>query len=103
MLTYSDFQLSLQIAVFAAVFSEILIREGNLFERYGFWLDKLPTFWAKPLGYCSACFAGQIAFWYLVAHFELSLEFAARLVFVPCFAILFAFLLSGLIRLARRQ
>ena len=104
MLTFSDFQLSLQIAVFAAVFSEILIREGNLFERYGFWLDKLPTFWAKPLGYCAACFAGQIGFWsFLVLEFEFSLEFAARLVSFSSLSILSAFLLSALIRAARRQ
>lgn len=99
----TDYELSFQIAAFAAVFSDILILEGNLLERYGFWLDKLPTFWAKPLGYCSACFAGQISFWYLIAHFELSLQFAGRLIFFPSFAILSAFLLSGLIRLARRQ
>lgn len=104
MLTFFDFQLSLQIAVFAAVFSEILIREGNLFERYGFWLDKLPTFWAKPLGYCSACFAGQIGFWcFLFFRFELTFGFAVRLVSFSSLAILFAFLLSALIRLARRQ
>lgn len=104
MLTTFDFQLSFQIAVFAAVFSDILTKEGNLFERYGFWLDKLPTFWAKPLGYCAACLAGQIGFWvFLLLEFELSFEFVARLIPFSSFAILFAFLLSALIRLARRQ
>lgn len=103
MLSTFDFQIALQIAVFAAVFSDILTKEGNLLERYGFWLDNLPTFWAKPLGYCAACFAGQISFWYfLIAEFEFSLSFAARLVFFPSVAILAAFLLSALVRLARQ-
>lgn len=103
MLTTFDFQIALQIAVFAAVFSDILIMPGNLLEKYGESLDKLPTFWAKPLGYCSACFGGQISFWYfLITNFELSLSFAARLVFFPSVAILAAFLLSALVRLARQ-
>jgi len=66
MLTQYDTQASLQIAIFAVVFSDLLTRRGELLERYGFWLDRLekkhPKL-AKPLGYCAKCFGGQIALW----------------------------------------
>ena len=66
MLTISDFQIILQISIFAVVVSDILTRPKMILEQYGRWLEKLETTWPKlayPLGYCAKCFAGQIALW----------------------------------------
>lgn len=66
MLTWVDFQVEFQIAVFSVVFSEMLTVPKMLFEKYGRWLDKLEQTRPKlayPIGYCSKCFAGQIAIW----------------------------------------
>ena len=66
MLTISDFQIILQISTFAVVVSDILTRPKMMLEQYDRWLEKLETTQPKlayPLGYCSKCFAGQIALW----------------------------------------
>lgn len=66
MLTLSDFQIILQISIFAVVFADILTRPKMILEQYGRWLEKLETTRPKlayPLGYCAKCFAGQIALW----------------------------------------
>lgn len=104
MLSASDVQAALQVAIFAVVFSEMLARPKMIFERYGRWLDKLEATRPKlayPLGYCSKCLAGQIAFWMFPVLNSESLAYApveatARWVsFVSC-TILFSALLSAL-------
>lgn len=55
---------SMLIAVFAVVFSCILIDEDMIFGFYGKWLDRLPDKIAFPLGRCAYCLGGQIAVWY---------------------------------------
>jgi len=56
--------ISIQIAVFAVIFSCLLIEEGQIFSFYGRLLGKLPTWIGSPLGLCVYCFGGQIAAWY---------------------------------------
>jgi hypothetical protein len=58
--------ISLQIAVFAVVFSCILIEKEQIFSFYGNLLDRLPRWMGKPLGLCAYCFGGQVALWYFI-------------------------------------
>jgi hypothetical protein len=58
--------ISVQIAVFAVVFSCLLIGEGQIFSFYGRLLDRLPEWLGDPLGRCAYCMGGQIALWYFV-------------------------------------
>lgn len=58
--------ISIQIAVFAVVFSCILIERGQIFEFYGNLLDRLPGWIGQPLGLCAYCFGGQISLWYFI-------------------------------------
>jgi len=58
--------ISLQIAVFAVVFSCILIEEGQIFSFYGDLLGRLPDWLSQPLGLCAYCFGGQVALWYFI-------------------------------------
>jgi len=58
--------ISLQIAVFAVVFSCILIEEGMIFSFYSKLLSKLPEWISFPLGECAYCFGGQIALMYFI-------------------------------------
>lgn len=55
------------IGVFGHVVATIVVQPGALLDRYWHWLDALhqrrPKL-AKPLGYCSLCFAGQVALWW---------------------------------------
>jgi len=52
------------VAVFAVVWSCILIDEDMIFGFYGKWIDRLPSKLSYPLGSCSYCFGGQVALWY---------------------------------------
>jgi hypothetical protein len=36
-------------------FLQYCFSEGNIFSRYGLWLEKIPTVIAKPLGLCTYC------------------------------------------------
>jgi hypothetical protein len=54
------------IAVVAVVFSCILVQQDMIFGWYGRLLDRLPEWIGSPLGLCSYCFGGQIAFWYFI-------------------------------------
>ena len=58
--------ISIQIAVFAVVFSCILIEEGMILGYYGKLLKKLPEWIGHPLGGCAYCMGGQIALWYFI-------------------------------------
>ena len=110
MLQTSDFQIILQISVFAVVVSDMLARPKMLLEQYGRWLDKLETTRPKlayPLGYCAKGFAGQIALWmfpvingeYLA--YEPILTLVRWISFVSC-AILFFFFFSQAWALLKR-
>jgi len=58
--------ISVQMAVFAVIFSCILIEDGHIFDFYGKLLRKLPYWIGGPLGLCAYCIGGQIALWYFV-------------------------------------
>jgi hypothetical protein len=58
--------ISIQIAIFAVVFSCILIEEGYILGFYGKLLKRLPAWLGLPLGECAYCFGGQIALWYFI-------------------------------------
>ena len=55
------------IAVFAWVFRNVLIAEGNVLGWYGDFLESLYQrglkWLAKPLGWCGKCMSGQLALW----------------------------------------
>lgn len=55
---------SVMVAVFAVVFTCILIDEDMIFGFWGKWIAQLPDKLEYPLGGCAYCFAGQIAVWY---------------------------------------
>ena len=55
--------LTIYIAIFAVVFSEMLVTEGNIFAFYSRLLERMPEWLASPLGGCPKCMAGQIALW----------------------------------------
>jgi len=52
------------ISIFAYTFSEILNTE--ILSFYHRKIEHLPVWIAKPLGMCSKCLGGQIAFWYYI-------------------------------------
>lgn len=61
MLTYSN---AVLIGIAAYVFADVLTNSGEIFARYGDWLYRNHgKWWAKPLGYCGKCLAGQLALW----------------------------------------
>lgn len=61
--------IEIKIAIFAWVFSCILIDNGMIFERWWDVLNKLPEYIKKPLGACEYCLAGQIALWYYIVEY----------------------------------
>lgn len=67
---------SIIIGIVGYVFANILIADDMIFGFYSRFLTRmrekgyLAEWIYKPLGGCSTCFTGQIAFWYyLVAEF----------------------------------
>lgn len=56
------FLLALSIGLAAAGFNRAL-DSGEILERYGDLIARLPEGLNKPLGLCEKCFAGQAAFW----------------------------------------
>lgn len=58
------------LAVTAWVFSEYLTRPGMIFSFWGNLLERLHQagndWLAKPLGWCSICFSGQLALWHYI-------------------------------------
>lgn len=79
----------IQAAVFAFVFSDVLIQPGQIFGFYGDWLDRKQAggaWWAKPAGLCGRCFSGQVGAWaYLFLcpqyDFRQHIIFAASVIF----------------------
>lgn len=68
MLTVTQYQYALELAVVAYVFCCELQKDKNIFAWYGDLINKLFAYTygyilANPLGYCEKCFAGQLAFW----------------------------------------
>lgn len=99
--------ISLQIAIVAFVFSEILIKDNNIFSFYLPLLKKVINYneedpfddttskrikskMIRALGGCSKCFAGQISLWYslfyigniFAAIFTISLTILITYIFV---------------------
>jgi hypothetical protein len=87
MLTAHDLFNAAQIAVFAVVFSTVLIQPGNIFARLGDWLETLPEPIGKPLGLCAKCFAGQSGLWYALFNlpFEKTLIFTTATILSSIF------------------
>lgn len=53
-------------ASFAYIFSSVLTLPGEILGKYGEFLERVNAarpWLAKPLGYCSRCFSGQVALW----------------------------------------
>jgi hypothetical protein len=97
---WADVGLALQLAVLAVVFSDILMKPGQIFGWYGAFLEKLAArgpaweYWVKPLGYCVRCFSGQLALWtYLLTHLD-QLRYPAFYVRLFSFVALTIFLAS---------
>lgn len=60
-------------AVFAYVWSNILIQPQMIFGWYGDRIDRLPMYLSKPLGGCSLCFGGQFSLWAYIIYFQYDL------------------------------
>lgn len=87
---------TISVAIVAWVFCTVLINEGMLFDWYGDWLHKLNNtrpWLAKPLGYCLACFAGQLGFWWYAIAYRNNFVFGEQIVFT-CQTIFFALLIN---------
>lgn len=54
---------SFGVAITGYVFTNILENEGMIFGWYNKLIMRLPMWLYKPLGGCSLCFTGQLAFW----------------------------------------
>lgn len=71
MLELIDIFYAFQVAVFGHVFTQILMQQGMLFERYQDALvtieDRLGKMVSYPLGMCTKCFTGQVALWWFIA------------------------------------
>lgn len=66
------FLLAVSIGLAGAGFNRLL-DSGEIFERYGDLIARLPEWLNKPLGLCEKCFAGQVAFWVSVFYCPLYL------------------------------
>ena len=76
MLTVEFYLLSLLIAIFSYVFCELLTEADMLLNWYYKLIDNIKGKIKYPLGYCSKCFAGQIALWVYFKNFDyLSLNY----------------------------
>jgi hypothetical protein len=70
------------IGIVAWVFVIILMEEGMIFGWWWWPLNKLPDWFAKPLGKCEYCMAGQMALWYyLYAHLD-NYDFCYHIVYI---------------------
>lgn len=56
-------------SVIGHVFSNILLYQ-DMFNWYGRLISRLPGWIYKPLGLCSMCFSGQLAFWFCVIFLD---------------------------------
>jgi hypothetical protein len=89
---------TISVAIVAWVFNTVLIAEGMVFGWYGDWLHKLNNtrpWLAKPLGYCLACFAGQLGFWWYLIAYRGEWILGQHIIFT-CQTIFFALLISKL-------
>lgn len=105
MLAIDQFTLVCVISVTAFVFSDVLSETGMIFNWYFRKLDRMNdkgmAWLAYPLGYCSKCFAGQIALWfYAIKYYEIY-DFTEHITFVVL-AIFFAYELSLLNNLFKK-
>jgi hypothetical protein len=63
----------LLIALSGVCVSRVITLEGELFYFYWKWIEPLPDWLNKPLGGCSKCFTGQVAFWSYIFLFDYNL------------------------------
>jgi len=102
MLNFYDIFSALQLAVFAYVFSCILIAKDGIFDFYGdFLYYKIKTLTngkvSNALGLCEKCFAGQTAFWFFIATNMHEYAIIKHILFT-CFAIIFTQIISETIK-----
>jgi len=97
LLTLYDIQLSAQVAIIALVWSRMIVAPGEIGQALWLHLDRLNAkgfgWIAKPLGYCTKCFAGQLGVWLHLWAFGLT----GRLPFFVALCILSAYMISKLI------
>lgn len=61
------FILSIPIAVVGVVYSYVLTREGQIFEKpYTYAINYLPAWLHQPLIGCHLCVTGQLALWLFI-------------------------------------
>lgn len=102
MLNFYDIFSALQLAVFAYVFSCILIAKDGIFDFYGDFLyykikERTNGKLANALGLCEKCFAGQTAFWFFIAANINEYDIIKHILFT-CFTIIFTQIISETIK-----
>lgn len=73
-------------ASFALVFLHHFAIPGGIAEFYAYWLQRIDEKGlhrlAKPLGYCHACFSGQVCLWWYLLQYRADLSAHGLIVFV---------------------
>lgn len=62
-LTFPEISVAALVAVASWTLTQPLMQPGMLMWPWFRIIERLPQWIAKPLGYCSLCFAGQAALW----------------------------------------
>lgn len=70
------------IAVFAWVFTNVLLEEGMILSRWRKFATTLPKWLGNPLGLCEYCLGGQIALWYYLFTYFNDYNFFLHLVYI---------------------
>lgn len=65
----------LLIALSGVAISRIITQPGEILSFYWNLIDKLPDWLNKPLGGCSKCFTGQLAFWLYIYLYDYNLVY----------------------------
>lgn len=93
-----DFEVSIEMGVFAWLFVNYLTDQGEIFSFWRIWISRLPEKMAKPIGLCAMCTAG---FWtlviklYDVRFFILGFDSFSILLFYVHYAVASAVLAAG--------
>lgn len=70
------------IAVFAWVFTNVLMDEDMILFKWRTFVETLPEWLGKPLGLCEYCLGGQIALWYYLFTYFGDYNFLVHLVYI---------------------
>ena len=65
------------IGLICSVYIHYLTGDGDIMYKYYLLLTRLPEWVAKPLGLCEYCLSGQIALWYYILTYKLSISIVA--------------------------